>query len=294
MTVTERMGSLRDTLSAAPLGHATSYPDTYDAALLFRGAARAAAAGNRHRGSAAVHRRDRVDRLRAHLARCTRQAGSGDRLVRRAGDLAVDRRVEVGQALSRLVRADALHRRRRGDGRDRARPVGCRGRAGAGDAGRALGVRTAAHRGTRGREPRRVAGRHRPLRGRPVGAGGGGAADGRDAAHRSLPFACARSPASPTSRRSPSPIAVRASIAPACCAISCRIAITLDSTSIASSASSSTSWPHADAKRCRCMRVSRGAAASTSIRFAPTPACRCRPTCARRGSRGWRTGATVE
>ena len=29
------MGSLRDTLSAAPLGHATSYPDTYDPALLF-------------------------------------------------------------------------------------------------------------------------------------------------------------------------------------------------------------------------------------------------------------------
>jgi 7-cyano-7-deazaguanine reductase len=29
------MGSLRDELSAAPLGHATSYPDTYDAALLF-------------------------------------------------------------------------------------------------------------------------------------------------------------------------------------------------------------------------------------------------------------------
>ena len=30
------MGSLRDELSGAPLGHATSYPDTYDAALLFR------------------------------------------------------------------------------------------------------------------------------------------------------------------------------------------------------------------------------------------------------------------
>lgn len=30
------MGSLRDELSAAPLGHATSYPDTYDATLLFR------------------------------------------------------------------------------------------------------------------------------------------------------------------------------------------------------------------------------------------------------------------
>ena len=30
------MGSLRDTLSAGPLGHATSYPDTYDPALLFR------------------------------------------------------------------------------------------------------------------------------------------------------------------------------------------------------------------------------------------------------------------
>jgi len=30
------MGSLRDELSGAPLGHATSYPDAYDAALLFR------------------------------------------------------------------------------------------------------------------------------------------------------------------------------------------------------------------------------------------------------------------
>jgi 7-cyano-7-deazaguanine reductase len=30
------MGSLRDQLSGAPLGHATSYPDAYDAALLFR------------------------------------------------------------------------------------------------------------------------------------------------------------------------------------------------------------------------------------------------------------------
>ena len=30
------MGSLRDELTGAPLGHATSYPDTYDAALLFR------------------------------------------------------------------------------------------------------------------------------------------------------------------------------------------------------------------------------------------------------------------
>ncbi|MEO8751813.1 MAG: NADPH-dependent 7-cyano-7-deazaguanine reductase QueF [Casimicrobiaceae bacterium] len=30
------MTSLRDELEAAPLGHATSYPDTYDAALLFR------------------------------------------------------------------------------------------------------------------------------------------------------------------------------------------------------------------------------------------------------------------
>ena len=30
------MGSLRDELSGAPLGHATSYPETYDAALLFR------------------------------------------------------------------------------------------------------------------------------------------------------------------------------------------------------------------------------------------------------------------
>jgi 7-cyano-7-deazaguanine reductase len=29
------MGSLRDELSGAPLGHATSYPDTYDATLLF-------------------------------------------------------------------------------------------------------------------------------------------------------------------------------------------------------------------------------------------------------------------
>jgi len=30
------MGSLRDELSGAPLGHATSYPETYDATLLFR------------------------------------------------------------------------------------------------------------------------------------------------------------------------------------------------------------------------------------------------------------------
>lgn len=29
------MGTLRDNLSAAPLGHATGYPDTYDASLLF-------------------------------------------------------------------------------------------------------------------------------------------------------------------------------------------------------------------------------------------------------------------
>ena len=101
------MTSLRDELRAAPLGHATGYPDTYDAALLFRGAARAAARGDRHRRRAAVHRR----------------ATSG----RRTSSTWLDDARQAGRSRSR--RSTCPRHRRRSSSRSRSSSISGRSRS---------------------------------------------------------------------------------------------------------------------------------------------------------------------
>ena len=62
------------TRNGAPLGHATGYPDALRPGAAVPGPARAAARRARPVRRAAVHRRRHLDRVRADLARCARQA----------------------------------------------------------------------------------------------------------------------------------------------------------------------------------------------------------------------------
>ena len=188
-----------------------------------------------------------------------------------AGDVARHRRIEVGEALPWLLRANALRatRRRwpRRIERDLSAATGapvrvdlvprpvrddCASSQLAGESLDALPVAIERYEVD------------------PGTAGGCGGDEARaDPAHRPLPLACVRSPASRTTRRSRSPIAGRASTARACCATSCRIACHAGFHEhcverIFVDLMARLPLP----RRSRSTRASPGAAASTSIRFA--------------------------